>query len=226
MARSVYLKLESRILRDEQGGILDRWKYGRECLKAKKGRQKLPDGFIADRLAEAERAGLKLSEREIQYRVQCAEVYGHDRQIRSSAAELGSWRALCDAGFPVVDVDESTDPEEIAAAAGISTEPPDSFEQLVLIPGFGETIKVRGRTIPIAEATVGDAKTYRETYRQIHANFGKTLAQIEAAVEAMEEGCAGDDDANAVEAWKRGNETDERPRDDDEPPPDPGDGIR
>ncbi len=30
MARSVYLKLESRILRDEQGGILDRWKYGRE----------------------------------------------------------------------------------------------------------------------------------------------------------------------------------------------------
>ncbi len=226
MARSVYLKLETRILRDEQGGIPDRWKYGRQLIGRKKGGRKLPDGELDLLVKEAADAGLTVSRQEIQRRVRCAEVYADDRQLRQAADATGSWSALVNAGFPVVDVDESTDPEEIAAAAGISTEPPDSFEQLVLIPGFGETIKVRGRTIPIAEATVGDAKEYRETYRQIHENFGKTLAQIEAAVEAMEEGCAGDDDANAVEAYKRGNETDERPRDDDEPPPDPGDGIR
>lgn len=215
MARSVYIKLESRILRDEQGGVLDRWKYGRECLKAKKDRRQLPHGFIEDRLAEAERAGLKLSEREIQYRLKCAEVYDEDSKVRSAAAEFGSWRALCDAGFPVVDVDETTDPEDLAAEAGVSTEPPDAWEQPTLIPGFGETIKVRGRTIPLAEATVGDAKDYRETYRQIHENFGKTLALIETAVDAMEDGSDGDDEANAVEAWQRGNHVDDRTQTED-----------
>jgi hypothetical protein len=200
--QSVFLKLEQRIASGERGSVIDRWRYGRQLMEARAGRKQLPHGFIADRLAEAERAGLKLSEREIRYRVALAEAYASGAEVGTACADFGSWSALREAGFPAVTVDESNDPE----AVEISTEPPDAWEQPALIPGFGDTIKVGGRTIPLGEATVGDAKAYRETYRQIHENFGKTLAQIEAAVEAMEDGSGGDDDANAVEAWQRGTD--------------------
>jgi hypothetical protein len=200
--QSVFLKLEQRIASSECGGVIHKWRYGRGLIEARAGRKQLPKGFIADRLAEAEHNGLKLSEREIQRRVRCAEVYASEAQVRQILADLGTWTALAEAGFPAVTVDESTDPE----AVEISTEPPDAWEQPALIPGFGDTIKVGGRTVPLGEATVGDAKAYRETYRQIHENFGKTLALIEAAVEAMEDGSGGDDDANAVEAWQRGTD--------------------
>src|SRR6266498_1203192 len=170
MARSVYLKLESRILRDEQGGILDRWKYGRECLTHKKGRQQLPHGFIADRLAEAERAGLKLSEREIQRRVRCAEVYDSEAKVRQALADFGSWSALAE-------------PEQLALD----------------IPGFKPILKINGRKVQLAEATVREAIEYRDMVHEMHENFGRTVAQIDATVETMLDGCEGNLDANAVE---------------------------
>jgi len=208
MARSPYLSLEMRIAADERGGITHRWRYGRKLLEAKKGRAKLPDGMLDDLVAAAELAGLKVSRQEIQRRIRCAEVYGDDRQLRQAADAMGSWSALVNAGFPAVDVDElSLDPDDLEAE-GFSTAAPDEWSQPTLIPGFGETIRVRGQQIPLVEgpdgATVGDAKAYRETYRQIHENFGKTLALIESAVQAMIDGSEDDDDANAVEAWKLG----------------------
>ncbi|MDP9145674.1 MAG: hypothetical protein M3N43_13460, partial [Actinomycetota bacterium] len=87
MAKSTYLKLEQRIAADERGGIDHRWQYGRELLAARTGRQRLPKGFIGDRIAEAERAGLQVvSPREIQRRIKFAETYPtevHKRQALS-----------------------------------------------------------------------------------------------------------------------------------------------
>src|SRR6266545_761754 len=142
MARSVYLKLETRILRDEQGGILDCWKYGRECLTHKKGRQQLPHGFIADRLAEAERAGLKLSEREIRRRVQCAEVYDSEAKVGQALADFGSWSALAEAGFPVAEVDEpDLEPDDLRDIG--ESDPLAEPEQLALdIPGFKPILQI------------------------------------------------------------------------------------
>lgn len=216
MSRSrTFLKLERTIARAERGGILDRWRSGRQLVEAKSGRKQLPHGMSADLIASATRAGLKLSEREIQYRIQCATAYDSEAKVRSAAADFESWRALCDAGFPAV---ESTDPADLEAA-GISIDPPDAWEQLPLIPGFGEEITVRGRKVPLTEATVADAKAYRENFKQMHENFGKTLAQIDESVATMVDGSDGDDDANAVEAWKRGagidDDTDESDGGDD-----------
>lgn len=210
--RNPYLKLELSIARGERGGIYDRWEYGTKVLEARAGRKQLPHGMIADLIAAAARIGLKVSEREIRRRVQLAETYRSKAEVGQALADFGTWSALAEAGFPPV---ESTDPEELEAA-GISTQPPDAWEQLPLIPGFGDEITVRGRKVPLAEATVADAKAYRENFRQMHENFGKTLAQIEASVEAMVDGSGGDDDANAVEAWKRGTGIEDDDAEDDE----------
>lgn len=196
---TVYLKLEQRIAADEFGGIKHRWEFGRALLKEKVGRQKLPDGMLASLVAAATAAGLKVSEREIQRRIKCAEVYGDDRQLRHACDAMGSWRALVNANFPPVD---STDPEDLEAA-GISTAAPDEWEQLSLIPGLGEVLKVRGRSIPLAEATIADVEAYRDMYAGIHSNFAKRLAQIENALRIMRE-AQSDPDGNALDAWRRG----------------------
>ncbi len=199
MKTTVYLKLEQKIAADEFGGIKHRWDFGRALLKEKAGRQKLPDGMLADIVAAATAAGLKVSEREIQRRIKCAEVYVNDRQLRHACDAMGSWRALVNANFPPA---ESDDPDDLEAA-GISTAAPDEWEQLSLIPGLGEMLKVGGRQIPLAEATIADVMRYRDMYAQIHANFAKKLALIENALRIMR-GAEGDPDGNALDAWRRG----------------------
>lgn len=201
--KSPFLKLDRKIAADERGGIMHRWNYGRELLQIKGDRKQLPQGMIGDLVAAAERAGLKLSEREIRYRIKCAEVYVSARQVGTAVQEFGSWTALREAGFPEMPVDEvdDLDPEEISIAG------PDEWEQLSLIPGLAPTIKVHGRRIQLADATVADIEAYRDTYSQIHANFSKRLALIEEALRAMHAGSDGPD-ANAIEAWRRGSADD------------------
>lgn len=198
MSRSPYLALEQRIAADEGRGVIHRWRYGRKLLEAKAGRQQLPHGMSADLVAAAAKAGLKLSEREIRRRVQCAEAYASEAEVGQALADFGTWSALAEAGFPSVEVDEPGEQLLLPDAT-------DDFEQLTLIPGLSTTLKVRGREIPLAEATVADVAAYHDMYVQIHENYGKRLALIAAALEAMRDGCD-DDDANAVEAWKRGTE--------------------
>jgi hypothetical protein len=197
--RNPYLALEAKIAAGARGDAIYRWRFGRQLVKDKAGRQQLPHGLAADLIAAATRAGYKLSEREIRYRLACAEVYSSEAEVGTAVQTFGSWTALRDAGFPPV---QSTDLEDLEAA-GIPTGPPDAFEQLTLIPGMPDELKIRGRKIPLAAATVADAKAYRDMYRDMHESFGKTLAQVEMSVEAMVDGSDGDDTANAVEAWKR-----------------------
>ena len=65
------------------------------------------------------------------------------------------------------------------------------------------TLKVAGRRIALADATVADVRAYRDMYAQVHENYGKKLALIEAALRAMLDGSS-DENENAVDAWKRG----------------------
>jgi hypothetical protein len=209
--QSVYLKLETRIASEDRGGIMHRWRYGRELLKARKGYAKLPKGLTTELIVEATRAGLKLSEREIQRRIKLASVYTTEAELRQALTEFGSWSEIVNAGFPSVEVDDSDiDDPEAAEEAGFHTGPPDAFEQLTLIPGLPATIKVNDRRVPLEQASIGEVKQYRETWRQIHENFSKTLHQIDLAVALMEQGSGGDDSANAMQAWRRATEGDDQ----------------
>lgn len=198
--QSVYLKLETTIAKDERDGVIQRWRYGRELLAVKAGRRKLPDGLITELIVDATRAGLKLSEREIRYRVQCATVYEDDRQIRQALAEFGTWFGLIQAGFPAVEVDEADETEaieEVGLVADAAIQDP-----LFDIPGFKAVLKINGRKRDLTDITVGEAVAYRDMCREMHANFGRTVAQVEATVDIMLANSGGDLEANALEAWR------------------------
>lgn len=199
---SPYLKLEKRIAADERGGIMDRWRYGRELIKERKGFSKLPKGRLSELIVEAIRADLKVTEREIQYRIRCATIYDSEAKIRTACSEFGSWSALREAGFPVVEIDEE-DPademEEVGIAAPAFVEDP-----LFEIPGFKPVLKINGRKVDLVSATVGQAVAYQKMCHDMHEGFGRTVAQIDETVKAMLRGSDGDLNANAVEAFKRG----------------------
>lgn len=202
MTANIFVKIERRIVATSATDLLERWNFGQELLKAKAGKKKLPDGYLDDRIAELDRAGIRASRRELQYRIRLAEVYGSKAALRKIACTIGSWSEIIAAGFPAVTVDELTDETDSDGQHA-----PDEWEQLSLIPGLGETLKVGGRVIPLDEATIADVDAYRDMYARIHDNYAKKLAQIEQALQLMRDGAGGDDSANAVDAYKRGIST-------------------
>lgn len=209
MAQSPYLKLEKRIGSDERDSITCRWRYGRELLKAKGARKKLPEGLATELIVDALRSGIKISEREIRYRVQCATVYANDQQIGKAIAEWGTWFGLIQAGFPAVDIDEEDlDEVDEMEEVGLSADAgPDAVQDpLFEIPGFKPVLKIHGRKTDLDKITVGDAVAYRDMCREMHANFGRTVVQIEASVSSMLAGSGGDLAANALEAYRLGSE--------------------
>jgi hypothetical protein len=199
-----YLKLERQISSDERGGILHRWRYGRQLLEAKAGRQRLPKGLIGDLIKSADKAGLKVSEREIQYRIRCAEAYPTEAHSRTAVRLFGSWTDLREAGFPPIEVDD-LDAEEILAE-GLASAPDEWEQQEIDIPGLKPVLSIKGRKVPLIKgeggATIADVEAYRDMFAEMHESFGKTLAQIEETLRTMREGADDDDEVNAVEAWE------------------------
>src|SRR5579864_8602474 len=110
MKLAQYLKDEKIISLADESGILERWRFGRRLLTDP---EKITDGGqlragVTDRLLrQAEQAHLKLSEREIQWRMQCARTYLTESQIRNAVSDHHSWRALIDARFPAYSRDHS-----------------------------------------------------------------------------------------------------------------------
>lgn len=201
--KSPYLKLEQDIAKEERGGIMHRWRYGRELLKVKAGRRQLPHGLATELMVDALRAGIKLSEREIQWRVRCATVYDSEEKVRKAITDFGTWFNLTQAGFPAVEIDEE-DPIDGMEEVGIvgDGEPADVQGVLFDIPGFKSVLRINGRKRDLVDVTVREAIDYRDMCREMHASFGRTVAQIDASVERMLRGAGGDLDANALEAWR------------------------
>jgi hypothetical protein len=97
------LRLEKKISASDRGGILERWRYGRTLLadpKLTTTAGHLRHGVTELLINAATAAGLKLSEREIRRRLQCARTYSTDAEIGRAAADFEGWTALADAGFP------------------------------------------------------------------------------------------------------------------------------
>lgn len=201
--KSPFLALERKIAADERGGIEHRWEYGRELLKFRAGRQRLPKGMLADLVAAAEQAGLNLSEQEIQRRMRFAEVYPTEAHRRHAVTLKGSWHGLVNAGFPAVTVDELVGPDDVLDAIA----EPDPYEQLAIdIPGFKPVLRIKGRDVKLADASVADGRAYIAMCEEMHESFGRTIAQAKASFAVMLVGCGGDESASLVDAWRAGTD--------------------
>lgn len=101
-----YGRIEREISAAGNGTIWHRWKYGRRLLCDTE--ITTPAGnFRHGKIEKLIRAsGGKLTERELQYRLQAGKVYPKRSQIRSVASDYDSWWTLIRAGFPPYEGDE------------------------------------------------------------------------------------------------------------------------
>ena len=195
-----YVKQERAIARDDVLGMRDRWQYGLRLLRdpaAIADSGKSLQNHVAEQLiAAAAKAGLKLREREIQYRLQCARTYKTEAEFRNAIAEFGSWFALIQAGFPAYETDEDEPPadhrtdDEIFEAAKAELDRLDRQAngqyQLDITYGDLEPIK----------ATLKDLSDYCDQQEQMTANFDARDKKKRAHLNDMLE--ASGDDASTI----------------------------
>lgn len=101
-----YGRIEREISASGNGTIWHRWRYGRRMLCDLE--ITTPNGYfrhgVIEKLITA--SGGKLSERELQRRIQCGRAYPMRSQIRRALDTFGSWADLYNAGFPAYESDE------------------------------------------------------------------------------------------------------------------------
>lgn len=90
MKTTQYIKQEKVIAVADSGGIRARWLWGLRLLQDPEafnpGSSQLKPGRAGELVRAATAAGLRLSEREIRYRLDCARAYSTETQIRHACA--------------------------------------------------------------------------------------------------------------------------------------------
>ena len=101
-----YGRIERDITAAGNGTIWHRWKYGRRLLCDTE--ITTPNGYFRHHVIEklVRASGGKLSERELQWRLQCGRAYPKRSQIRNAVSDFEAWRELIQAGFPPYEGDE------------------------------------------------------------------------------------------------------------------------
>jgi len=104
MRASEYVRQEKKIAATDTNGIRERWMWGLRILRdpermAASGLS-LRHGVAEKLIAAAAIASIKLSEREIQRRIQCARTYKTETEIRQALADFKTWWDLSQANFP------------------------------------------------------------------------------------------------------------------------------
>ncbi|MEU4592588.1 hypothetical protein [Micromonospora aurantiaca (nom. illeg.)] len=116
MKTTQYVRLERQIAASAVNDIRDRWLWGLRLLRDPEafapGSTQMKPGRVDELLRAAKAAGMKLSEREIRYRLQCARAYPTESQIRHAGAEFEDWTSLRAAGFPPFDAPEGEPPAD------------------------------------------------------------------------------------------------------------------
>lgn len=111
-----YMRQERNIATADKGGIRERIMWGHRLLGdpdafAKGGESdQLRPNTVEKLVREASARGLKLSEREIQYRLKAARTYTTENEIAQVLAAFDSWWSLIQAGFPSYEAPEGEPP--------------------------------------------------------------------------------------------------------------------
>ncbi len=116
MKTTQYVKQEKAIAVADSGGIRQRWLWGLRLLRDPElmspSGKSLRHGATAKLITAAKAAGLTLSEREIQWRLQAARTYPTEAEIRNAVSDFTAWRDLIQAGFPAYDAPDGEPPAD------------------------------------------------------------------------------------------------------------------
>lgn len=107
MKTTQYVRQEKAIAASAINDIRERWLWGLRLLRDPEafapGSSQLKPGRADELVRAAVAAGLRLTVREIQYRLRCARAYPTETQIANAGAQFEDWSDLRDAGFPPMD---------------------------------------------------------------------------------------------------------------------------
>ncbi len=171
MRTTQYVRQEKAIAAADSGGIRERWIWGLRLLRDPEafapGSSQLRPGRADMLIVAATAGGLKLSVREIQYRLQCARAYPTETQIAHACAEFSDWSALRAAGFPAFDAEPGEPPAD--HRTGAEREHDHARALIDLIGEQGSLFPLRDFE-PYA-TTLKDLVAYTEQQEELTARF-------------------------------------------------------
>lgn len=192
------VRAEARITTADTAGIVQRWRWGRQLLGDP--RLTTPAGHLRHGVAAALRSAAGISEREVQYRLECARAYPDEAGIRTAACGFRGWDALRQAGFPPASGGSEDAPRlALVEASGAVVDQAGAFVQTSLgisVDG-GRPVRVDGRL------------TIREYHGQIggwlerHRRHGEAINRHLQAVERLLDAADGDDLLTVADAAAR-----------------------
>ena len=204
MKVSQYMNAEKAIVSADGGGIRQRWQYGLRLLRDPESTspngngESLRHGVTQLLIDAAAQRGLKLSDRELRYRLQCARAYQTESQIGNAIADFGSWFALTQAQFPAYEAEAD---EPLADHRTSAERDHDQARQMLLAVGPQASL------FPLAEfeptqATLKDLLVYADEQDQITERFANRGRERRAYLNELMQ--AVDHDANAT--WQDAHE--------------------
>lgn len=121
MKTTQYVRQEKAIAAADAGAIRERWLWGLRLLRDpeafNKGSSQLKPGLAEALVRAAAKAGLRLSIREVGYRMQLARAYPTEAQIAEACRNFATISDIRDAGFPAYEAPLGEMPADHRTAA-------------------------------------------------------------------------------------------------------------
>lgn len=202
MKTSQYVKQEKAIAAADSGGIRQRWLWGLRLLRdpeAMSSEKSLRHGVTEQLIAAATAAGLKLTDREIRRRIQCARTYGTEAEIGRVTSDFESWFDLLKAGFPPYEVPSG---EPLADHRTESERDHDHARALL------DLIGEQGSLFPLRDfepvtTTLKELDDYTKQQEELTARFVAHGRKRRAYVDSLIEAADGDLSMTWQEAHER-----------------------
>ncbi len=192
MKTAQYIRQEKAISAADAGGVRERWLWGLRLLRDPEafspGSTQLKPGRADELVQAAKAAGLKLTVREIQFRLQCARTYPTEAQIANAGSQFEGWTELRSAGFPAIDAPDGEPPADHRTPAER-----DHDHARALMDKIGE----QGTLFPLSDfepvvTTLKELAAYAEQMRELTDRFAERDRKRREYLDRLIEAADGD----------------------------------
>lgn len=203
MKTTQYVRQEQAIAAADRGGIRERWMWGLRLLRDPDafapGSSQLKPGRAEELIKAHAAAGRRISQREVQYRLQCARTYRTETQIAHACAQFEDWSALRSAGFPPFEAADTEAPADHRTAAERDRD---------RARALADQIGTQGALFPLAdfeptEATLKDLVDYADQQEAITERFVRHGQKRRAYLDRLVEAAGGDLSVTWLDAHER-----------------------
>ena len=193
MKTAQYTTREAQIITTDGAGIRQRWLWGLRLLHDPDaftpGSSQLRPGVREALIQAAAKRGLKLSDSEIGYRLQCARAYLTEAEFATAVANFLDWTSLRQAGFPPA---QPEIPDASPADWRTDAERTHDRNRAWVDATSGMDAMFPLRDFEPVETTLADLEAFMKQQLEINENFAATYAKRRAYLDDLEVAVDGD----------------------------------